>query len=171
MYCIESVPLSGIKYVSLVSVSGKVSPKYIHIPKGRKKWTTLATIQPSQSFLSIPGNTDCLRTRQVGRSHCVTRKLLKNYFFLSELVKIWANLSLFYCKGFRTLHYYRCIDNQLGISAPCWRGQSSHPGLTQQREGVQGRFAPMSLGYLQARVVTMAPTAVDTMSSWCYEVS
>ena len=44
---------------------------------------------------------------------------------------------------------------------------SSRPGLTQRREGVQGRCAPLSLGYLQAGVVTMAPTAVDTMSSWC----
>ena len=56
---------------------------------------------------------------------------------------------------------------KMGMSAPCWLGLSSRPGLTQRREGVQGRYAPLSLGYLQAGVVTMVPTAVDTMSSWC----
>ena len=55
----------------------------------------------------------------------------------------------------------------MGMSAPCWLGLSSRPGFTQRREGVQGRYAPSSLGYLQAGVVTMVPTAVDTMSRWC----
>ena len=70
------------------------------------------------------------------------------------------------------LYYNHEYNNKLltidwGISVSCWLGLSSRPGLTQRREGVQGRYAPLSLGYLQAGVVTMAPTAVDTMSSWC----
>ena len=81
---------------------------------------------------------------------------------------IWAIHGLFwdyYCTFFK-VKYNRRIDNQLGISRPCWRGLSSSPGFVQQQDGVQGRFAPLSLGYLQAGVVTLAPTAVDTMSSW-----
>ena len=44
-------------------------------------------------------------------------------------------------------------------------GLSSRSGLTQQWEGVQGRFVPSSLGNLQAGVVNMTPTGVDTMTS------
>ena len=90
--------------------------------------------------------------------------------FSRSFFKIWAILGLFsdyYCKAFYKHDYNRHIDDQLAISAPCWLGVSSRPGLTQRQEGVQGRFAPPSLGYLQAGVVTMAPIAVDTMSSWC----
>ena len=89
---------------------------------------------------------------------------------LYKFFLIWAILGLFsdyYCKAFYKHDYNRHIDDQLAISAPCWLGVPSRPGLTQRQEGVQGRFAPPSLGYLQAGVVTMAPIAVDTMSSWC----
>ena len=55
-------------------------------------------------------------------------------------------------------------DDQLGMSTSCWLGLSSCPGLAQQQEGVKGRFGMLSLGYLQAGVVTMVPTAIDTMS-------
>ena len=62
----------------------------------------------------------------------------------------------------------RPIDDQLGISAPCRWGLSSRSRLNQQQEGVQGSFGPLSIGYLQAGVFAMAPTAVGLMSSWWF---
>ena len=82
---------------------------------------------------------------------------------------MWANSGLFSTlllqSFFTKLNYFRYVDDELGMSTSCCLGLSSHPGLTQVPKGVQGRFAPMSVGYLKAGVVTMAATAVDTMSS------
>ena len=44
-------------------------------------------------------------------------------------------LSDYYSKAFYKLNYHRCIDDQFSISAACWRGLSSRPGLTQQWGG------------------------------------
>ena len=44
---------------------------------------------------------------------------------------------------------------------------TSLPRLIQQSEGVQGRFATLWLGYLQAGEITMAPIADNAMSRWC----
>ena len=94
--------------------------------------------------------------------HCLEANyILQNIFFNMGQPRPFSD---YYCNAFYKLSYNRRIDNQLSISAPCSRGLSSRPGLTQQKEGIQSTHAPLLLGYLQAGVVTMAPTAVDKVS-------
>ena len=61
-------------------------------------------------------------------------------------------------KLFTILNTTTILDNRLGISVSCCQELSSLLGLSQQWEGVQGRFGnAMSLGYVQSGLVTTVP--------------
>ena len=83
MYCIESVPLTGIKYVSLASVSGIASPydQNQWIGNNEQHWPPFNLVSPSCQYLVTP--TVCVHDRLVGLTLVILdiRKLHKNDFF------------------------------------------------------------------------------------------
>ena len=76
--------------------------------------------------------------------------MIPSYFEFSFL--IWAILGLFFdifihYKAFYNLNYWSLLVERL--TSPHLFRDLLLPGLTQQREGVQGRCAPLPPGYLQ----------------------